>query len=368
MGRTRFYFVLAILAVSGCRFYVPDDEAVVVMFYNVENLFDARDDGSEYPEYRLEAGWTEGDYRDRLSCLGRALTSARPRPDVLVLAEIENGRVLEDLVSDYLPDLALAYLGCVALPNAATGIGIASRYPIRSITTLMADAGGTPVLRPSVEARIALEDEDVVLIANHWKSKRGGAAATEFLRRSQAQIVASRLDTLFNSEPDTPVIVLGDFNERPDELAQINFEYPTALIPAGWVDRVLDGWDGDPASSIVAEEIAIGRAVGVVLAEDAATATRFESRYGDRCVPVLVNPWAESEFAGSYFYDGRWERIDAIYYSADLGDGVGLDAGDYCVLQLDGAVEADGTPRSWTSSGGGVSDHLPVVLQLTTRR
>lgn len=366
MKRTFLVPAAVALLVAGCTFYLPDDDTAAVLFYNVENLFDAHEDGGEYPEYRPDAGWTEADYQDRLSRLGAALTAARPRPDVLFLAEVENRHVVEDLLTHHLPDLALAYYAFVRADGAATGIGVASRYPVLSINTLMASSGSTPPLRPSLEVWFDVAGEELVVIANHWKSKLGGAPATEPLRRAQAAIVASRVASITAARPGLPLLILGDFNEQPDELLRVDEGYATALLPAQWVAETTEVPESatSPAAAVVADTLDRGSPPGLLLATDAAGAVRLSSELPSAAGPVFVDPWAEIDDGGSYFYGGEWERIDAIYYSTGLADGVGLEVRGFRPLELEGALDTEGYPRSWTASDGGVSDHLPVVLEI----
>jgi len=402
MKRTVFLLVVLGIAATGslvtCTIVLRDDPSATILFYNVENLFDAHDDGTEYPEYRLDGGWTEADYRDRLSRLGAALSSARPRPDILILAEIENRHVLEDLLADYLPDLSLEYYAFVGADGGATGIGVASRYPVLALRSLLALAGSDPPLRPAVELRVDLAGEELVIIANHWKSKLGGAAATEPLRRAQAAIVASRCASLHEAGESVPLLVIGDFNEEPHELTRNEGAYITALLPADWVASVAIGAEDEAAREVIpgvptdapaAEELSLlmdrRGTPGLVLAPDGASARTVAAALSSTAAMssaaassgtgdvqrspwcILVDPWTSIDEAGSYYYRDHWERIDGIYYSPSLADGAGLEVVRFAPMRLEGAVDEEGIPRSWSSSGGGVSDHLPVMVEISSR-
>lgn len=369
------FFVLVVLtgattvSLSTCTVYLPDNGTTAVMFFNVENLFDAHTDGTEYPEYRPENGWTEADYQDRLSRLGAALSAARPRPDILFLAEVENRRVLENLLGDFLPDLSLPYFAFVGSEGSATGIAVASRYPIISINALLAAAGSNPPLRPAVELRIDVAGRQLLVIAVHWKSKLGSAAATEPIRRAQASIIASRCGAIRNAEPDLPILVLGDFNEQPSELNDVGEAYATALLPARWVLQLTDGIIS-PADSRAAATVLracdAGEIPGLLLATDTDQARQISEALPSLRGALFIDPWSDVDGGGSYYYRDEWERIDSIFYSPSLADGRGLEVEGFRVMTLDGAVDEAGRPLSWTASDGGVSDHLPVMIEISS--
>lgn len=77
------------------------DESHPIVFWNVENCFDAVDDSLTEDEEFLPGsylGWNERVYRYKLEQIGRILKDVKP---VLVgLAEVENRRVLEDLTKE----------------------------------------------------------------------------------------------------------------------------------------------------------------------------------------------------------------------------------------------------------------------------
>ena len=76
-----------------------------VAFYNFENLFDTINDPDTYDEeYTPVNGWTKKNYQKKLDNLSRVLIelgtseSQKNSPVIIGACEIENRRVLEDLV------------------------------------------------------------------------------------------------------------------------------------------------------------------------------------------------------------------------------------------------------------------------------
>ena len=68
---------LIVLAFGGCA--VSDivnstgTGIITLMTWNIHNLFDGKDDGYEYPEFLLSAGWSEEKYRGRLNTISNAI-------------------------------------------------------------------------------------------------------------------------------------------------------------------------------------------------------------------------------------------------------------------------------------------------------
>ena len=171
------------------------------------------------------------------------------------------------------------------------------------------------------------------VLAAHWKSKVGGAQATEPERRAAAVLAASVIRARLDADSSAAVILAGDLNENPDEYALTGASYPTALMPA--------------------EE---GPGPWLSITSSAAQAS-VEG-------PILYSPW--DDYGGySYLYEGVSERIDHLLLSP------GLVCGDLPQLVLfsaeppDFLLGAKGQPLGWNSRlASGYSDHLPIRVTL----
>ncbi|HRN99738.1 MAG TPA: endonuclease/exonuclease/phosphatase family protein, partial [Flavobacterium sp.] len=97
---------VALLAIQGVFGQAKKYIVHTVAFYNLENLFDIENDPAINDEEWLPGGpraWSEAKYKRKLDNLSRVLseigTAENPNPPTLIGAsEIENRRVLEDLV------------------------------------------------------------------------------------------------------------------------------------------------------------------------------------------------------------------------------------------------------------------------------
>ena len=321
-------------------------EELSILSYNVQNLFDAVDDGGEYREFRVASGlWGEGRYHAKLEAIGNVLAGVEPAPAVIVLQEVEDRAVVDTLFETYVRRNGYSVVGGYESPGSATEVVVVSRLPVLNVRTHVISGPGTAGLRPIAEVHIRSTDGVFALFANHWKSRRGGIAHTEPLRRLAASLVSGRVNALAAEGSIDGFFVVGDLNTVADP-PEVHADVPalTAI-----------GSSGDPVSS--GAPIVTGAdhyEVSAVRGRDGAPGT------------VMVDPWHTTTDPGSYAFDGRWERIDKILYL--LGDswaaGV-LPTAQFSVLRPSELCRSDGTPRPFDAdTRSGYSDHFPVWLRL----
>lgn len=335
--------LFAVLLLAACG---NSGRTVTVVSYNVQNLYDAADDGGEYREYTAAGGWNEALYTAKLRAVGQALRTAAPGgADLVALQEVEHYGAARRLVTLELARAGYRHVVWLPDPHSGNGPVVLSKLPVRRVGALWVEGTADTTLRPILEVEVALgaapEARSVFLFNNHWKSKLGGSAETEPLRRRAAQALAGRLREIYAADPAADVIVAGDLNVSVDEYERRQGRYPTALMPAAAAD---------------------GGALPVTAAAPAAGAA-----------PELFSPWFAYRDAGrlplgSYRYKGSWETIDHLLLGAGLFDAAGVSyaGGDRFTVVSDGLLAADGGPWRFIGSPwpGGYSDHLPLRLEL----
>ena len=319
---------------------------ITVVSYNVQNLFDATDDGGEYRDFTSAGGWHDSLYAAKRRALGSALRAAVPRgADLVALQEVEHYGAARGLVELELAHQGYRHLVWLPDPRSANGPVVLSKLPVRRVGALWVEDPPNQALRPILEVEVALGEAagapSLFLFNNHWKSKRGGAAETEPYRRRAAKLLAARLREIYAADPAADVIVAGDLNVSVDEYERRQRRYATALMP-------------------VAEATGGGLQV-----TDAVPALGGP--------PVLFSPWFAYRDrgrvpAGSYRYRDSWETIDHLLLGAGLFDGAGVSyaGGDRFAVVSDGLLNLDGIPRRFHVGPppGGYSDHLPLRLEL----
>ena len=357
MKRLSFGLIFWVLVLVGCEAFssaVPEKEQFSVVVWNVHNLFDGEDNGNEYREFRQAAGWTAEKYQARLTAISRLIPqkSESSLPGLIGLVEVENAGVLNDLASGPLSRHGYSWFAFTRLPGSAIGLGILSRFPITDARSHSITIGEASAPRPILEVRVEPRGEPVVFMLCHWKSKLGGADETEALRRSSARVVQRRLGEIKESEPDTPVIVMGDMNVNHDEFYRRSGSIRYALLPDNPDAAVL---------AVSAFDELFGAQDFLVLSGEKPPLPR----YFPQETHVLFSPWIDEKSGGSYFFRGSWETIDHFLLSAALFSGQGWDYAGAYVLKREPYITSEGIPNRYIPrSGRGLSDHLPLLLYL----
>ena len=314
-----------------------------VMFYNVENLFDTVDDTLVDDAEFLpgsEKGWDQGKYYEKLNNIYRVIISCGgwELPALVGLCEVENRRVLEDLVGQT-PlkrfgyriihfdspdergiDVALIYRGDRFEPDTAYPVPV--RFP---------DDPGQKT-RDILYACGRIAGEPVHLFVNHWPSRYGGYEATRPLRRQAARVLRTAVDSLFSADPEAAIVAMGDFNDGPADESMLQY-LGAALSP-----------EGQGPAGLVNLTARLDRIPGT----------------------------------GTLKYRENWDVFDQLVVSTALLDGPGrlrvTEEGarihDPDFLLADYPAYPGKKPfRTWAGPRylGGYSDHLPVFLDLRLR-
>ena len=335
-----------------------NEELFTAVVWNVQTVFDGEDEGNEYAEFRAASGWNQEKYQARLLSIAEAIARMRSLtdggsgktavPDFIGLLELENSRVLEDLVKGPLSKHGYSETFFGNLRGAPLGLGVLSRFPFTTTRVHSITVDGEIDPRPILEVHMEPWGKPLIFFVCHWKSKVGGEEATETLRRSSARVIQRRLRELQKEKPDVPVIVMGDLNENHDEFQRRQGQVITALL--------LD----DPDAAKLTETKKTNGDFLILSKEKPP-----QTRHFDPSIPALYTPWENELSDGSYYYRNNWETIDHFLLSAALFDGQGWDYDTSLVLNSPPFTNASGYPYSYTPRTGlGLSDHLPLMLVL----
>lgn len=205
-----------------------------IAFYNLENLFDPLNDPLTFDDDRTPEGkdhWTETIYQKKLKSMANVIADigkevSGTAPTILGVAEIENRKVLEDLVNQ--PQLLSMDFGIIHFDSPdRRGIDVALLYQ-KSIFTptnyinkpLFIYQDHNPDLRIFTRDQLVvsgmLDGELIHFIVNHWPSRSGGEARSRFKREKAAALNKKIIDSLHSQNPYAKIITMGDLNDDPN--------------------------------------------------------------------------------------------------------------------------------------------------------
>ena len=279
--------------------------------------------------------WNFSRYTKKINSVFKTIIAAGEwsPPSVVAFCEVENRKVLEDLVyGTYLSK----YNYRIVHEDSPDQRGIDVCLIYRNDFVKLIDyrywipedlRKGEFTSRSILYIKMLISSDTVHLIVNHWPSRRGGVLAGEDIRLSIASMIRENTDSIMKRDAEgSRIIIMGDFNCTPD--------------------------DQEIKSLLASSES------GSYL--------------------INMSEGLASDGQGTYRYKGTWELIDQVIVSDML---INCDEGLYTnenlltiykpgfLLRKDPKYPGF-TPFS-TYRGykyqGGISDHLPVLLDLMVR-
>ena len=313
---------------------MTDSSNISVAFYNLENLFDTTDDPHSLDDDFTPAGsmeWTTERYENKLFKLSKAISQSGfedigQHPSIVGVAEVENRRVLTDLIGyDGLKDLNYDFVHHNS-PDER-GIDTALLYRKDDFEVLDKSTITIMVYNPENErdytrdilyVRGNLHGEMVHIYVNHWPSRRQGGEETAYKRITAAQTLIQHLEGVKQHYPDAKFLIMGDFNDNPNSKSIKDY-----LVVEGLFNPML---------------------------------------------PMLI-----PKESGSVTYRGRWNLFDQIIIStnffATVDNGLTFDRAEILSERFleDWDKRYEGFPfRTYAGRKylGGYSDHFPVYVVL----
>lgn len=313
-----------------------------IAFYNVENLFDTENDSLTFDDDRTPEGkdrWTAERYQKKVTRISKVLSEignevTGTSPDIIGLCEVENKKVVEDLVNHV--NLRAKNYAVVHFDSPdERGIDVALIYKksafiantFKSHRLLLSNAEGyRDFTRDQLVVSGFLDDEEFYFIVNHWPSRSGGAARSKPNRIAAATLNRRIIDSIQKQNIDAKIISMGDFNDD-----SIDESFKKILRTKGKIK------DLDSLS--------------------------------------LFNPMEKiyRKGVGSLAYRDKWNLFDQFYFTSNL---INTTTGNYHFWKavvfhppylLDAKGKYKGYPLRTYAGGsyiGGYSDHFPVYMYL----
>lgn len=217
-----------------------------IAFYNIENLFDTRDNSATKDNDFLpfsKKRWTKKRYQNKLVKIGKVISEIGNEhnnlaPVIVGLAEVENKSVLQDLVSvGALKDDAYSFVHYDS--SDERGIDVALLYKSDAFTVTASETftvyledelGERDYTRDILLVQGELEGERLSILVNHWSSRREGVELTAYKRMAAAMRVNEIIASIHAEHPKEKIIVMGDFNDNPDDKSLLAIELGSMLF------------------------------------------------------------------------------------------------------------------------------------------
>ena len=329
-----FYFVILINLFFTKTF--SQSEKIYVAWWNVENLFDTIDHVDNFPQKGNDDEftpngknkWTSERYFQKLENLSEIISLMNDEncPDILGICEVENESVLNDLIKKI--GEKKSYKILYKESPDLRGIDVAFIYDSKKIEKISFDyrsinlGDSSLPTRDIVFAEFKMNEKNIIIIGNHWPSRRGGKEKSESKRIIAAQTLKTLIDSILFSKPNSEIISMGDFNDTPNDIS---------------IKDYLN------ASS---EKTDLFNAM-------------FE---------------LEEKNLGSYLYNNEWDFIDQMILTKTFFDNKNFEFETANVFKKDFMFETEGKFKGApfrTYGGekylGGFSDHLPIYVILNLK-
>lgn len=201
-----------------------------IAFYNLENLFDYKNDEHTLDKDYTPEGvfqWNRDKYIQKINNLAMVISNIGERrseipPVFLGVCEVENETCLQDLVnSDYLRPFEYNYVFYKS--NDLRGIHVAFLFQKKHFELIESQAyevaldqnAGPDATRDILLIKGKLFDKPLAVILNHWPSRTDGTKKTNAKRLRAAQITKNIIARIQEQDSDSKIIVMGDFNDDP---------------------------------------------------------------------------------------------------------------------------------------------------------
>ncbi|WP_205757890.1 endonuclease/exonuclease/phosphatase family protein [Lutibacter sp. HS1-25] len=227
-------------------------EIRTVAFYNLENLFDTENDtltDDEASPIMAIIENREEVYLQKLNNMAKVISEigfedANNSPVILGVAEVENRKVLEDLVhTDFLKDKNYEIIHYDSPDLRGIDVGFlyqpAFFNPISHETfelRLWDENGMRNYTRDQLLVSGYLNGELIHIIVNHWPSRRGGEEVSSAKREKAAYLNTEIIKKIRENDSNAKIIIMGDLNDDP-----INKSLKEVLKTKGDKNNVVEG-------------------------------------------------------------------------------------------------------------------------------
>ena len=215
----------------------PANKDFHLLFYNLENLFDTRNNPDTEDDEFTPQGmrrWTYKRFYKKITAISKVILSASgwTPPELIAVCEVENRYVLERLLKDT-PLKAYPYRIIHKESPDPRGIDVAllynfeTFYPLKyEYIPLKKDSSNTLRSREILYVQGILGNRDTLhLFINHWPSRYSGLLESREARTLAAVTLRAGIQSVQKVHRNPMIIITGDFNDQPsDESLRVHLQ------------------------------------------------------------------------------------------------------------------------------------------------
>ncbi len=213
-----------------------------IMFYNVENLFDTIDDKTINDNDFLPTSkkyWNSKKYYIKINNIYRVIAGIgeEKAPEIIGLCEIENSKVIDDLLNKT-PLIKAGYKYIHYDSKDKRGIDVVFIYQKNYFTPLYSK--NIEIIFPF---NLFVKTRDILYVKglnsskdtlhcfiNHWPSRVGGKEKSEEKREYVADKLKMIVDSITKTDKNANIIIMGDFNDTPTDNSILNLLSNNILV------------------------------------------------------------------------------------------------------------------------------------------
>ncbi len=325
--------------------HLPD--TFTVAFYNLENLFDATYNGSEFTEYNPDvSNWDEAMFQKKISNSADVIRAINA--DIIGFCEIENTSSLKSLQKELIKrGCQYKYRAIGDFPlKTNTCVALLSKFPVKKINSIEVRLEDGSITRNILETDVECKCTTLKVFVNHWPSMRH----PEQSRITAAKVLAKRIEQLpLHAE----YILMGDFNSNYNE-CEISDKHHKKRASKASLNNYLQTIYGDPSGK-----------VAYIDEQDMISGSKGH-----------FDPWIElpQNLRMSEMFNGYNQTLDHILLPHSLFDKEGISYIDnsFATFTWSGKLLKGNVPYRWQfkkigrrkeHTGCGYSDHLPLTAQ-----
>lgn len=202
----------------------PED--IIILYYNLDNLFDTSDDPGTADDEYLPGGikaWDKDRYEKKIKGIAENISEASGggQADIIGFAGLENKKVIDDIISER----RLRRTDYSVIMPESEGAGTAflvKKELMRIDETELLEIDSTFLTRDKGTAYEILYIKGELngpgnchFFVNRWPGLTGGGRSAEDARTGSAIAVRKKVDEILNFERDAKIIIMGTFYDEP---------------------------------------------------------------------------------------------------------------------------------------------------------